>query len=379
MTLPSRLTVFVVVVLTVLASTTPAVAIGGADSAASVERAPAVSEPATDPALMANNDTRANETANESVNETANETAKNTQNESVNVSLGIQLSTILQATSADVRTTIENTAFEVTFETANESVRAELIEARGDELLERAETIEEDYEQATEAYRAGTLNDTQYAQRIATLNARAENLLASVESLQKRARNVSALALRAAGVNRTALQSAIADLDAVTGVSPSALLNRFIGTFDGSVALEATRGLSIEVEAEDGERSREFTFQSDTNQTINVTQGTALETARSAITNVSGDWVLTRSSIDTRRGTYHFEFSLRSNSSTGDAEVTIDGSTGAVISLEESIEPLDVGEQGDDEADDHAAGPGEDRDDSEDQEDDSEDQEDESE
>lgn len=288
-------------------------------------------------------------------------------NGSVNVTTGPQLATVISVTSDDVQTEVEATGFEFSFERASEDERrAEAVAERADRLRERAERIREDYEAATEAYREGDLTREEYAQRLATLNARAENLLASYERLQQRAGNVSALELRAAGANRTELRRAMSDLDSVTGLGASALLQRFTGEREGELELETDGGLSIEVESEDGERSRELERPPDDDRNVTVNQSTALDAARTALTTPDeGRWGLQKTGIDGDDGLYTFEFRLQANDSTGEAEIEVDGSSGEVISLEEEIEPVEdreTDEEDGDDADDAADDDGEDED-----------------
>ena len=269
-------------------------------------------------------------------------TAQNSEtqkNSSVNVTVGQQLSTVIDASSDEVQTDFENTAFEISVENATAEQQAEVIADRADELRDRAEAIHEDYQAATEAYEEGEISKSEYAQRLATLNARATNLLDSYERLQQRAANVSALELRAAGVNQTALKTAVENLRSVNGSGAAALLKQFTGESQGTIELEAENGLSIEVASEDGEQSREFERPRDADNNITVTQSEALETARAALsTPANGSWVLTESKV-TQEGAYEFAFALRNTSDlTGEAEVSVDGSTGEVFALQEEIE-----------------------------------------
>lgn len=285
-------------------------------------------------------------------------------NATVSVGVGAQLSTVIAATSDDTQTDYENAAFEFEFERSNESERAEALADRAEELRERAEAIREDYHDATAAFHAGDLTRDEYAQRIATLNGRATNVLASLETLQGRAETVSALELRVAGVNRSRLEAATGALDNVTGVGPAALLQRFTGGSTGAVELETADGLEIEVESEDGERSRELKRPRDADRNITVSGSAALETARAALSAQAGPWALEKSSVHPEDGYYKFEFGFRSANETGEAEVRVDGSTGAVFRLEEEVEPADdddppeVDPEGpeDDEEDDDEAG-----------------------
>lgn len=272
-------------------------------------------------------------------------TAGQADSSSVNVTTGDQLSTVLEVTSDDVQTEVEATAFELEVERNGDADRAATIAARAAELRERAEAIREGYVDTTEAYRQGDVTKSEYARRLATLNARASNVLRSFERLQRRAATVSDLELRAAGYNRTEVRQALADLDTVTGAGAAALLARFTGETDGEVTLETQDGLSITVEREDGELSRELERPQDDSSTLRVDQSAALATARSALSSPDeGQWTLTSSRIDTDDGVYEFAFDLRAANTTGEAAVAVDGSSGEVFSLEEEIEPLDEDE-----------------------------------
>jgi hypothetical protein len=112
--------------------------------------------------------------------------AQTAGNSTVNVTTGQQLSTVLSATSDDVQSEVDETEFEVEYENRTGERRAEVVAERGTRLAERAEAIRDDYENATEAYEAGDLTRSEYAQRIATLNARAENLAESHDRLEDR-------------------------------------------------------------------------------------------------------------------------------------------------------------------------------------------------
>lgn len=264
-----------------------------------------------------------------------------TANGTVQVGVGQQLSTIISATSDDTRTSFENMALEFSFERANETERAQSIADRAEELRDKAVDIREDYRSASEALAEGDISRSEYAQRLATLNARARNVLSSVERLQGRAQGVSALELRAAGLNRTRLNDITATLENVTGTGPTALLQRFTGQRQGEVKLEVANGLSVEVEGEDGERSREIKRPRDADQNITISGRSALESARASLSNQSVPWSLRKASVHQVEGYYKFEFGFRTANETGEAEVRVDGSTGNVFRIEEEIELRD--------------------------------------
>jgi len=267
-------------------------------------------------------------------------TTDDTNNSSVNVTVSQQLSTVIDVLSDEVQTDFENTAFEISVKGANEEEQAEAISDRAEELRDRAEAIRNDYEEATEAYEEGEITKSEYAQRLATLNARATNLLNSYEQLQKRTQNVSALELQAAGMNHSALRASVENLSIVNGTGAAALLNQFTGEVEGEIELETTDGLSIEITSEDGEQSREIERPRDAEATITVSQSAALDTARAALsTPDNGTWMLTKANIKQDEGAYEFAFVLRGAlNQTGEAEVSVDGSSGKVFTLEEETQ-----------------------------------------
>lgn len=262
---------------------------------------------------------------------------------SVNVTVGQQLSTVIDISSDEVQTDFANTAFEISLERASEEERAEAIADRADELRDRAESIREDYQEATEASQDGEITKSQYAQRLAALNARATNLLDSYDQLRQRTANVSDFELRAAGVNQSALSGSVTNLSGVTGTGAGALLSQFTGESAGEIELETEDGLSIEVESEDGERTREFTRPRDDTDAMTVGQSSAFETALTALsTPETGNWTLTEATVTHDEGTYEFAFALQNATNlAGEAEVDVDGSSGDVFALQEEVERRD--------------------------------------
>lgn len=260
----------------------------------------------------------------------------------VDVGTGSQLATIIQLTDDDTRADMAGVAFEAAYE----SDRAAAVSDRSEELRERAADIRDDYAEATEDYREGELTRSEFAQRLATLSGRAGNVLDSYSDLRSRMANVSDPELRAAGVNRSGLRADMADLDRLQGAGTTALLARFTAQRGGEVRLRLEEGLFIEVESDGGEQSRELDRPQDDDTSLTVDQSAALDAARSALsTPESGTWTIKSSDLDTSDGLYTFEFALSATNLTGDAEVSVDGSSGAVVSLEEETERAD----GDDE------------------------------
>jgi hypothetical protein len=271
----------------------------------------------------------------------------------VRAETGPQLSTVIEVSSDEVQTDFDNTAFELSVEGTSGEAQAEAIADRVDELRDRADSIHDDFDEATEAYEEGDLTRSEYARRLAVLNARATNLLDSYGQLRERAENVSAPELRAAGVTLSALDSSVENLRSVTGIGTNALLKQFTGESTGEIQLETENGLSIQVESEDGERSREFERPRDDTDAVTVSQSAALETARGALSSAGGDWILTSSEVDEDDGTYEFAFVLRNAANlTGEAEVAVDGSSGDIFSLEEEIDAREDDGEAADEVDD---------------------------
>jgi hypothetical protein len=272
-------------------------------------------------------------------------------NSKVDVAVGAQLSTVISISSDEVQTDFENTAFEISIDSATEVSKAEIIAERADELRNRAESISNDYQDLTEAYRNGKLTKSEYARRLAVLNSRASNVLTSYNQLQKRTANISAGALRTADVDQSALDRSIENLENVTGAGMKALFNQFAAESDGEIKLEIDDGLSITVKSENGEFSREVEQQRDDKTNFSITQPTALEVAREGLsTPQTGEWTLSRSKVDTSSGSYEFEFIIRNAPAfTGEAEIAVDGSSGDIFSLEEEIETLEPESEAEDE------------------------------
>lgn len=258
----------------------------------------------------------------------------------VEVGTGAQLSTVLSVTGDGVRTAVGDAGFERSLARGNESERAAAVVQWAAVLRERAGAIRGAHRRATDAHRAGTLSTSAYAQRLATLNARAEHVLASAGRLLEGAATVDPAALEAAGWNRSAVRAAVADLEVVRGVGTAALLDRFTGQFDGRVRLETDEGTEIEVRSDDEEWSREFEGRGDASANLTVDRETARSIARDALTvpPANGTWELERADTDEDDGVYAFRFVLRASGSEGEARVVVDGSAARVVSLEEEVE-----------------------------------------
>ncbi len=266
------------------------------------------------------------------------------QENGTEVGVGQQLAVTVSTESDTVRSDIDRTSYETAFDRATGEDRVDILAAWNAALVDRAERIQAEYRTASAAYRAGELDESTYAIRLAVLNTRAENVVGSVQAYRQRTRTVSALMLREAGVNGSELRSAVRGLETVRGTGARAVLQRFTGERTGTVDIEADeRGVSISVESENGERSREIERDPDDDDAITVSQPTALSTARAALSGAPDSWTVVTLSVDRSDGLYEFEFTR----SDGEAEVSVDGSSGTVVELEEELSGDDGGDEDD--------------------------------
>lgn len=255
----------------------------------------------------------------------------------LSVGTGQQLSTIISMAGDDVRTEIENTAIEVRIERAVSGEMTAFLEERVEELRDRGSEIRDEYADVTEAYRDGDISRSQYAQRIALLNGRAENVQRSLGTLQERVSMVPVTESDARDLNAS-IEEATEEVDDVSGAGAAALLNRFTGQATGELEFRVDDGIRIEAESEAGERSRELRRPDDSNDSLTVPQEDALTAAREALSKQDGNWTLTRASVHEESGYYRFAFGLAMAGESGEAEVRVDGSSGDVVRLEEEIE-----------------------------------------
>ncbi|MEZ3143016.1 hypothetical protein [Halobaculum sp. MBLA0143] len=287
-------------------------------------------------------------------NETAGSETNETNRENVTAGVGRQLATTLTAAGESVRGNVSRATFRERFRRANETVRAGLLADRAAVLTARVAAVDADAANLTAAYRAGNLSATEFAFQTALVTVRAESVAAELRRLRSLATNVSGLELAAAGYDGDRVRAALATAESASGPAATALRRQFTRGGDSRVAVAgAGRGLSV---AGDGGASREFERPPDGNSSLTVDGATALATARGAL-STAGSWTLRETAVDAADGTYEFEFRLAADDETGEASVTVDGSTGAVVALEEEIEtergpPDDVpgrGDGGDDE------------------------------
>lgn len=262
---------------------------------------------------------------------------------------GQQLATILRVTDDELGAEVESAFFESTLEGANETERASILADRAAILRDRARTAMEARSNATNGYESGELTRSATAQRLAVTTAQANSIDRLFDRLNDHAENVSALDLRSAGFNRSANREVRDRLGELTGPGTMGLLNQFTGERTGSFSLELDGGVSIAIETEAGERSRELDRPHPGNGSFTINASEAIELARAALDgDVNGTWTLDSVERDDD-GYYEIEFEFAGPRLTGEAEVDVDGETGTVFSFEEEFEPREDDEDDDDE------------------------------
>lgn len=259
---------------------------------------------------------------------------------------GQQLATVIEVSNDEVKGDVEAAAFDSDFESATDTERAELLADRAATLRERADGLVADREAATEAYRAGEVSMTVYARQLAVLNDRSNSLIEAFDRLDERAEGVPEAELQAAGYDRSADEESRTQLARLTGGGATALFQQYTAERTGEFAIDTDDGISIEVETEDGERTREFEREQPGNGTLLVTQNEAIDAARGVLaTEIDGQWTLRSAEADSDDGIYEFEFRFRGPEHVGEAEVSVDGETGQVFELDEEIEIRDTDDE----------------------------------
>ncbi|VTT87072.1 hypothetical protein DM2_3110 [Halorubrum sp. DM2] len=266
--------------------------------------------------------------------------------------VGQQLATIIAVTDDEVSGDVAASSLDAALEDANESERATVLAERSAALRERADEIVADQREARVAYEDGEIDRGEFAQRLAVLAGQARTVDRGFERVAGGTDDVSEIELRAAGYDRSANADARERLARVTGTGASALLAQYTGESAGEFSLEVDGGVSIEVESDDGERSREIERDQPGNGTFEVNQSEALTAATAELsTDADGEWTLRSTDRDEDDGYYEFEFAFFGPETTGEAEVSVDGQTGTVFEFEEETEPRERDDDDDDDAD----------------------------
>jgi len=335
----------VLLALGLIAGSVPGGALGatGAANAADIGSADAASErldASTGPAQTDGNATDGNASGTD--NENASDGASR-------ATVGQQLATIIAVTDDEVSGDVDASSLDAALEDANESERAAILAERSAALRERADEIVADQREARVAYEGGEITRGEFAQRLAVLAGQARTADRGFERVADGADDVSGIELRAAGYDRTANADARERLARVTGTGASALLAQYTGESAGEFSLEVDGGVSIEVESDDGERSREIEREQPGNGSFEVSQSEALTAATAQLsTDADGEWTLRSADRDEDDGYYEFEFAFFGPETTGEAEVSVDGQTGEAFEFEEEIEPRERDDDGDD-------------------------------
>jgi hypothetical protein len=255
---------------------------------------------------------------------------------------GQQLSTVIAVTDDDVRTDFQQSAVESALASGNESERAAALAERASELQERSSSIVHEYENATAAYENGTTTQSEYAQRLSILNARALNVRTSIAHIQTHADSVNESALNESGYDAEGLANTDDELSTLYGTGLSALFEQYTGETNGEFSLDVDedRRLSVEIEHDSDDRSREVERRQPGNGSIEIGYQEALDAARTPLSG-NGTYHLTDVKIDRFEGSYEFRFEYRSDTEVGEARIDVDGQTGEVFTVEEEYEPRD--------------------------------------
>ncbi|WP_147587263.1 DUF7096 domain-containing protein [Halorubrum lipolyticum] len=254
--------------------------------------------------------------------------------------VGQQLATIIAVTDDEVSGDVTASSLDAALEDANESERAAVLAERSAALRERADEIVADQREARVAYEDGEITRGEFAQRLAVLAGQARTVDRGFERVAEGADGTSGIELRAAGYDRGANADARERLTRVTGTGASALLAQYTGERAGEFSLEVDGGVSIEVESDGGERSREIERDQPGDGSFNVTQSEALTAATAQLsTDDDGEWTLRSADRNEDDGYYEFEFTFFGPETTGEAEVSVDGQTGEAFEFEEELEP----------------------------------------
>ncbi|QWC19363.1 DUF4198 domain-containing protein [Halorubrum sp. 2020YC2] len=321
----------------------------GASDAATERLDPSTVSAQTDGNATDDENTTSDGTATDGDGSNATADAANGGDGASRATVGQQLATVIAVTDDEVSGDVAASSLDGALEDANESERAALLAERSATLRERADEIVTDQREARVAYEDGEITRGEFAQRLAVLAGQARTVDRGFERVADGAGDTSGIELRAAGYDRGANADARERLTRVTGTGASALLAQYTGERDGEFSLEVDGGVSIEVESDDGERSREIERDQPGDGSFNVTQSEALTAATAQLsTDADGEWTL-RSADRDEDGYYEFEFTFFGPETTGEAEVSVDGQTGEVFEFEEQTEPREADD--DDDAD----------------------------
>jgi hypothetical protein len=268
---------------------------------------------------------------------TADQTGEQ-RTESVDIEVGQQLSTVASATTDEVRSEADQAGFEQRFNETSSTERAEAIAQRADELETTATELRAEYDELTESYRNGEIDGSTFAQRIASLTTKANAVEGNTQQLADYAAQLPDAEQRAFDITEDDFDRITDPVSPISTRTTSAILAQYTAESAGEIEIERENGIALEVTSEDGEQSRQFERPRDGSGSYELNQSEALSIATDALSEQDGEWVLTSASADD--GAYEFEFELH-GAGEGEAEVAVDGETGTMFELEESLEAGD--------------------------------------
>ncbi|ERH08549.1 MAG: hypothetical protein J07HX64_00290 [halophilic archaeon J07HX64] len=263
----------------------------------------------------------------------------------VSVGVGAQLSMAMTATTDEIRTAADTAGFEQRVSQSDVTERANVVADRAAELDDRAAELRADYDDSTVAFETGEIDASAYAQEIASLTSEATATATAVEGLNETAATLQAPERQALGITAEDFDATLEQISPLLGETPKSILSQYIGEIDGEIQVSADGGVEITTST-NGDTTRQLAQPRDNESgSYNISQAEALDTATSALSEQDGEWVLT--STTTADGAYEFEF-VYNGTGTGEASVSVDGKTGAVFELEESLEFDDGGDENED-------------------------------
>jgi len=273
--------------------------------------------------------------------------AQEAANGAVSIGVGAQLSMAMTVTTDDVRTAADTVGFEQRVNQSGVTERANVVADRAAELEERTAELRAAYDDATVAFETGEMSASAYAQEIASLTSKATAAETTVEQLNRTAGTLQAAERQALGITVEEFDATLDQISPLLGETPKSILSQYTGEIDGEIQVSADGGVEITTST-NGDSTRQFAQPRENgSNSYNVSQAEALDTATSALSDRDGEWALT--STTTADGAYEFEF-VYDGTGTGEASVSVDGETGAVFELEESLE-FDDGDDEDDNED----------------------------
>lgn len=249
------------------------------------------------------------------------------QTDTINVSTGEQLSTVIQMTTDDIGSQIDEVAFDRKF--GNSENESEVVNNRIGELKESTEKINKEYRELVQKRNNGNISNEDFGRRVAIMSNEIDNNKEKFKSLRNKTVDDSS--------NKTdnrmkGLEEALENADSeAKNVIQSVYTGRSKYMRIGGKGF----GLSVVAEASNGRFTEAYDGEEDGNENVKIT----VEEAIKIVKNESDvDMNVTETEIDDGV----IEVELEGNDS--EVEAVVDGSSGKIISYrsEMSGRPNDI-------------------------------------